>query len=78
MNILGSIAAAEAAQKVHNKLSNQIVKERMEFESTLQCERREFESELRGKIVLDTDADPDPWGYHSISLVDRLKAMGWP
>jgi hypothetical protein len=30
------------------------------------------------KIVLDPKLDPDPWGYHGISLVDRLKAMGWP
>lgn len=34
--------------------------------------------QIEGKIVLDPKLDPDPYGYHGVSLVDRLRAMGWP
>lgn len=40
--------------------------------------QRRRRAEWETEIVLDTSLDPDPWGYHGISLVDRLKAMGWP
>ena len=32
---------------------------------------------LRGKIILDPELDPDPWGYHGMSLAYRLECMGW-
>ena len=32
---------------------------------------------LQGKIVLDPKLDPDPWGYHGMSLAYRLECMGW-
>ena len=32
---------------------------------------------LQGKIVLDPTLDPDPWGYHGMSLAYRLECMGY-
>ena len=32
---------------------------------------------LQGKIVLDPKLDPDPWGYHGMSLAYRLECMGY-
>lgn len=31
-----------------------------------------------GLIELDLEKDPDPFGNHGISILDRLAAMGWP
>lgn len=31
-----------------------------------------------GVIELDLSQDPDPFGNHGISILDRLAAMGWP
>jgi len=33
--------------------------------------------DMKGKIVLDLTKDPDPWGYHGMSLSYRLQVMGW-
>ena len=32
---------------------------------------------LQGKIILDPKLDPDPWGYHGMSLAYRLECMGY-
>lgn len=33
---------------------------------------------LKNKIILDPNKDPDPYGYHGIPLSTRLLEMGWP
>jgi hypothetical protein len=34
--------------------------------------------EAEGMVVLDLAKDPDPFGNHGISILNRLAAMGWP
>jgi len=78
VTILTSIAAAEAAQKAHKRIEAQLLKEREDAVEALEEARDVLNLELNNKIILDPRLDPDPYGYFNISLVDRLKAMGWP
>lgn len=64
MTLIDDIARVEAAAKSH-------------FTKPVKVEEPTREP-LTDKIVLDPKLDPDPYGYHSISLSDRLRAMGWP
>jgi hypothetical protein len=41
------------------------------------AEDRRTIQNLRGKIVLDPNKDPDPYSLHGISLSTRLIEMGW-
>jgi hypothetical protein len=36
------------------------------------------ESVVQGTITLDLRKDPDPYGYHRMSVAYRLRCMGWP
>ena len=78
MTILRDIRAAELAQQSHRTALKKMQEDLERVEDLLDSERADLDSEMRGKIVLDPAKDPDPWGLHGISLVDRLRAMGWP
>ena len=47
------------------------------FESMDQV-RQAVKDDSPGIIELDLEKDPDPFGNHGISILDRLAAMGWP
>ena len=78
MTILTDIAVAEEFSKAYKKAEAQLRKDMEEAGDAIEEARDMLNMELDKKIVLDPRLDPDPYGYHSISLVDRLKAMGWP
>ena len=71
MTILRDIRAAELAQVSHRATLLRLQEENTKLEEMLNVE-------LEKKVVLDLTKDPDPYGYHKVSLVDRLRAMGWP
>ena len=78
MTILRDIRAAELAQQSHRNVQKTIAQANAEVAEKIEAERQKLNAERDGKVVLDLSRDPDPYGYHGISLVDRLRAMGWP
>lgn len=64
MTLIDDIARMEAAAKSH-------------FTKPVKIEEPKREP-LTDKIVLDPNLDPDPYGYHGMSISHRLKCMGWP
>lgn len=78
MTILRDIRAAELAQVTHRVTLQKLQEENRKIQEMLEDERNRLNVELEKKVVLDLTKDPDPYGYHGVSLVDRLRAMGWP
>ena len=77
MTLIDDIARMEAAAKSHFTKPEKVeepTREPLTDKIVLDPKREP----LTDKIVLDPKLDPDPYGYHGISLSDRLKAMGWP
>jgi hypothetical protein len=78
MTILRDIRAAELAQQSHRNVQKSIEQVNAEAAEKIEAERQKLNAERGGKVVLDLSKDIDPYGLHGISLVDRLRAMGWP
>lgn len=78
MTILRDIRAAELAQVSHRATLLRLQEENKKIQEMLDDERNKLNVELEKKVVLDLRKDPDPYGNFNISLVDRLRAMGWP
>jgi hypothetical protein len=78
MSILDDIQRADSERRMSRasvKAMQSEIQDLQDEYNELVDKRNEQDS---SKIVLDPKLDPDPYSYHGISLVDRLKAMGWP
>ena len=78
MTILRDIRAAELVRQSYKVALEKMQAEVKALEGILEAERQQLSVDLKNKVVLDLSKDVDPYGYHGISLVDRLRAMGWP
>lgn len=78
MTILRDIREAELAQVAYKEHLRKLREENRKIQKMLEDERNKLNVELEKKVVLDLTKDPDPHGYHGVSLLDRLRAMGWP
>lgn len=78
MTILRDIRKAELEAQTNRATLLRLQEENQKTRDLIADETNRLNVELEKKVVLDLRLDPDPYGNHGISLVDRLRAMGWP
>jgi len=73
-SILNSINEADIGCKVKEEVLKSMKTLVEDFENIGLTEAKD----MRRKILLDLDDDPDPYGLHGLPLKYRLLCMGWP